>query len=153
MIICGKTFTEHRFQAIYYSQFVRGAFFTFNCLYSTRYQREIVQQTGFIFKIAHMENYDTVSQAVNGLRERGYLVDFNLTANCLVCNGDTYSVNDFEITEVHRFEGNTDPSDEAVVYAIESIRNGIKGILVSGYGVSAEGMSAEMALKLSIHYK
>jgi len=94
--------------------------------------------------------YDTLSEAVNGLRKRGYVTDFNLSENCLVCHGDKFDINDFEIVELHRFEGNTDPSDEAIVYAIESVK-GIKGILVSGYGISAEGMSAEMAKKLSMH--
>jgi hypothetical protein len=98
-----------------------------------------------------MVNYDTVSQAVSGLRERGYTVDFNLAENCLVCNGDRYDIHEFEITEVHRFEGDTDPADEAVVYAIESTGKGTKGILVSGYGISAEGLSAEMAGKLRMH--
>ncbi len=94
--------------------------------------------------------YDTVSEAVNGLKQRGFVVDFNLEENCLVCHGDKFDINDFEIVEVFRFEGNTDPSDEAIVYAIESVK-GTKGILVSGYGISAEGMSAEMAKKLSMH--
>ena len=93
--------------------------------------------------------YDTVSEAVSGLKKRNFNVDFNLEENCLVCHGDKFNVNDFEIVEVYRFEGNSDPSDAAVVYAIESV-NGMKGILVSGYGISAEGMSAEMAKKLSI---
>jgi hypothetical protein len=87
---------------------------------------------------------------VNGLKQRGFVVDFNLEENCLVCHGDKFDINDFEIVEVFRFEGNTDPSDEAIVYAIESVK-GTKGILVSGYGISAEGMSAEMAKKLSMH--
>lgn len=104
-------------------------------------------------KIKVMENYDTVSQAVNGLRDRGYTVDFNLAENCLICMGEKYAIQDFEITEVHRFEGDTDPSDEAVVYAIESIQKNTRGILVTGYGISAEGMSAEMASKLRVHYK
>jgi hypothetical protein len=94
--------------------------------------------------------YDTVSEAVNGLKKRGYNVDFNLDENCIVCHGDKFNVNDFEIVEVHRFEGNTDPSDEAVVYAIES-KNGMKGVLVNGYGISADTMDAEMAKKLSMH--
>ncbi|MEO7925004.1 MAG: hypothetical protein ABIR30_15085 [Chitinophagaceae bacterium] len=96
-----------------------------------------------------MISYDTVSEALNGLKKRGYDLDFNLTENCLVCQDDKFDVKDFEIVEVYRFEGNTDPSDEAVVYAIESV-SGTKGVLVSGYGISAEGMSAEMAKKLSI---
>jgi len=98
-----------------------------------------------------MYNYDTVSQAINSLKKRGFSLDFNLSDNCIVCNKDKFNPEDFEITEVYRFEGNTDPADEAVVYAIESNR-GHKGVLVSGYGISAEGMSADMAKKLSIHH-
>jgi hypothetical protein len=97
-----------------------------------------------------MHNYDTLSEAVNGLKSRGFDMDFNLAENCLVCHADKFNVNDFGIVEFYRFEGNTDPSDEAIVYAIES-NNGLKGVLVSGYGISAEGMSAEMAKKLSMH--
>lgn len=93
--------------------------------------------------------YDTLSEAVTGLKQRGYTLDFNLTENCLVCQGNRFDINNFEITEVHRFEGDTDPSDEAVVYAIEST-DGQKGVLVTGYGISAEGMSAEMVKKLTI---
>ncbi len=97
-----------------------------------------------------MYSYDTLSEAVNDLKKRGFDIDFNLQENCLICQGDKFDVNDFEITEVYRFEGNTDPSDEAIVYAIESV-NGVKGVLVNGYGISAEGMSAEMAKKLSMN--
>ncbi len=94
-----------------------------------------------------MNAYNTLSGAVNGLKERGFTLDFNLEENCLVCNEDKYDVNNFEIVEFHRFEGDSNPSDESIVYAIES-KNGLKGILVSGYGISAEGISAEMAGKL-----
>jgi hypothetical protein len=97
-----------------------------------------------------MYSYDTLSEAVNDLKKRGFDLDFNLQENCLICHGDKFNVNDFEITEVYRFEGNTDPSDEAVVYAIESF-NGKKGVLVNGYGISADMMDGEMAKKLRIH--
>jgi len=93
--------------------------------------------------------YDTVSAAVNGLKARGYVTDFNLAENCLICSDDRYDLDDFEIVEVYRFEGNSDPADEAAVYGIDS-RKGKKGVLVTGYGASAEGMSAEMAQKLAI---
>ena len=62
-----------------------------------------------------MYSYDTVSEAVNGLKTRGFELDFNLQENCLICHKDKFDVNDFEIVEVYRFEGNSDPSDEAVV--------------------------------------
>ena len=97
-----------------------------------------------------MYTYDTISDAVNGLKERGFSMDFNLAENCLICHDSKFHAEDFEITEVYRFEGNSDPADEAAVYAIES-NKGQKGVLVTGYGTSAEGMSSEMAKKLLIH--
>ena len=51
-------------------------------------------------------------------------------------------------TEFHRFEGNSDPGDEAIVYAIES-RNGLKGVLVNAFGVYSEPLSDDMMKKLS----
>ncbi|HUM98099.1 MAG TPA: hypothetical protein PK275_09595 [Chitinophagaceae bacterium] len=94
--------------------------------------------------------YETVSQAVKGLKERGFSVDFNLAENCIVCHEDKFNSEEFEITEIYRFEGNSDPSDEAVVYAIESV-TGIKGVLVNGYGISADPLTSAIAKKLSIH--
>jgi hypothetical protein len=97
-----------------------------------------------------MYTYDTVTEAVNGLKKRGFSLDFNLKENCLVCHEHKFDPADFEIVEVYRFEGNTDPADEAVVYAIQSV-DGQKGVLVSGYGPSADTMSSEMAKKLQIN--
>jgi hypothetical protein len=97
-----------------------------------------------------MYTYDTVTEAIKGLKDRGFTVDFNLLENCLVCNDTRFDVNDFEIVEFYRFEGDSDPSDEAVVYAIQSV-NGMKGVLVNGYGISADALSSEMAKKLNIH--
>jgi hypothetical protein len=97
-----------------------------------------------------MYTYDTVSAAVNGLKKRGFTMDFNLSENCLVCHEDKFNVDDFEIVEVYRFEGNSDPADEAVVYAIEG-NKGQKGVLVNGYGPSSDAMSSEMAKKLHVH--
>ena len=96
-----------------------------------------------------MYSYDTVTAAVEGLKQRGYTRDFNLNENCIICHEGQYDPKDFEIVEIHRFEGDSDPADEAIVYAIQSV-NGMKGILVSGYGISADEMSSEMAKKLSI---
>lgn len=95
-----------------------------------------------------MYAYDTMTDALRDLRTRGYTVDFSLAENCIICNEEKFSPADFEIVETYRFEGNTDPADEAVVYAIES-NTGIKGVLVNGYGVYANTMNAEMAKKIS----
>jgi len=102
-------------------------------------------------KLKFMYTYETVSEAVNGLKKRGFTMDFNLEENCIVCQEEKFDPDDFEIVEVYRFEGNTDPADEAVVYAIES-NKGHKGVLVNGYGPSSENMSMEMVKKLHIHH-
>jgi len=97
--------------------------------------------------------YDTVSETVNHLRERGYDMDFNLDFDCIVCKQHPHRLpaSEFEITEVHRFEGNSDPADAAIVYAIES-KHGLKGVLVNGYGTSADSVSNEMVEKLSVRH-
>jgi len=97
-----------------------------------------------------MYNYDTVTEAIKDLKVRGFTMDLNLQENCIVCNEEKFNPDDFEIVEFYRFEGDTDPSDEAVVYAIES-NSGMKGVLVNGYGISAEEMSDDIAKKLRIH--
>lgn len=94
--------------------------------------------------------YETLSEAINGLKERGYTMDFNIEENCLVCHEEKFRIEDFEIVEVHRFEGQSNPDDSSVLYAIESTK-GDKGILVSAFGAYAEGMSIDMAKKLSLH--
>lgn len=95
----------------------------------------------------HQLHYATVSKAIETLRKRGFTIDFNLEENCLVCNNEKFTPDDFKIVDVYRYEGNTDPADEASVYAIES-KTGAKGILVSGYGPSADTMSSAMLEKL-----
>jgi hypothetical protein len=97
-----------------------------------------------------MYSYDTVSEAINGLKDRGFVLDFNLSPDCLVCEETRLRPEAFEIVEVYRFEGDSDPADEAVVYGIEA-SDGRKGVLVNGYGISAEEMGSEMARKLELH--
>ena len=99
-----------------------------------------------------MFQYDTVSEAVNGLKKRGYDIDFNIHPDFIICNANSISLrpSEFEITEVHRFEGPSDPADEAIVYAIESV-HGHKGILVNGYGASADELNRQMIEKLKLN--
>jgi hypothetical protein len=98
-----------------------------------------------------MYAYDTVTEAIKGLKQRGYSIDFNLEFDKISCPDIPVSLapSEFEITEMYRFEGNSDPADEAVVYAIES-KHGQKGVLVNGYGISADSLGAEMMQKLSM---
>ena len=100
-----------------------------------------------------METYETVVDALNGLKAKGYSLDFNIAFDKLMCSDNEICLNphEFEITEVHRFEGETNPSDEDIVYAVESKEGNIKGTVTSAFGMYADAISTEMIQKLSMH--
>jgi hypothetical protein len=58
---------------------------------------------------------------------------------------------DFEIVEHHRFEGETNPSDSSIIYAIESKDGAMKGVLVGAYGMYSEAASDGLIRKLQVH--
>lgn len=93
--------------------------------------------------------YEPVSIAIKKLREKGFTRDFNLEENCIVCHPDKFSADQFDVVEIYRYEGNTDPADEATVYGIES-KSGVRGVLVTGQGASADLMTQEILEKLRI---
>jgi len=97
--------------------------------------------------------YDTLSEAVNDLQARGYTDELSLSAECVVCNGRNTSLHpdDFHIDEFHRFEGESNPSDESIVYAISSEKHGVKGVLVNAFGPGATPLNQAMVEKLSTH--
>jgi hypothetical protein len=100
-----------------------------------------------------MRSFDTLTEAMADLKSRGYDRDFNLRETFIECGqtGTKLSASDFEITEVYRFEGNTDPGDELVLYAIEAPVKGMKGTLVNAYGPYANTVSGELVAKLQIN--
>ena len=75
-----------------------------------------------------MENYDTVVAALDGLKSKGYTLDFNIAFDKLICSDNKICLHpdDFEIVESHRFEGDSNPDDEDVVYAVQSKDGAIK---------------------------
>ena len=99
-----------------------------------------------------MKSYVTLSETMNELRKQGYVEDFNLKQNCLECRDGEYKVfaNDFKVDSYYRFEGESNPSDAAILYAISSDRLGLKGVLVNAYGIYSEHATDEMLEKLKI---
>lgn len=100
-----------------------------------------------------MQDFDTLSQAMNALRKEGYVEDFNLQPNFLECrNGEIQvTANDFKVDHFFRFEGMSDPGDSSILYAISSEAHGLKGLMVNGYGVYTEGATDEMIERLKVH--
>jgi hypothetical protein len=55
---------------------------------------------------------------------------------------------EFEIDEFYRFEGQSNPSDMSIVYAISSAKYNLKGVLVNAYGVYADNATSALVAKL-----
>ncbi len=99
-----------------------------------------------------MDNYVTLSETMNKLRNEGYTEDFNLRQNCIECRNGEYKIfaEDFKVDKYYRFEGASNPSDSSILYAISSDRFGLKGVLVNGYGIYSDPATDELMEKLRI---
>lgn len=97
--------------------------------------------------------FDTVTEALQWLNLQGYTENFNLDTNCIRYNNNTKTMSpeEFKIEFLFRFEGDTDPGNEDIVYGITSETYNIKGVLTSAFGIYADAVSAEMVRKLSTH--
>jgi len=96
------------------------------------------------------ESYGTLSETINGLIKVGYTHDFNIKEDCLVCHqiDSILSPHDFQIDKVYRFEGESNPDDQSILYAISSTKFNIKGTLINGYGISSDDITAKIIEKL-----
>lgn len=97
-----------------------------------------------------MESYDTLVEGINALYKQGYSEDFNLKENCIECRNGAYKIfhDEFHIDKFFRFEDNTDPGDQSILYAISSDKYNLKGVLVNGYGIYSDSLTNEMMDKL-----
>ncbi|WP_268846535.1 hypothetical protein [Flavobacterium aestivum] len=94
--------------------------------------------------MAKMYHYSTVSEALEDLKEKGFTYDFNLNEADIVKNPDKY-----EIVHIYRYEGDSSPDDEAVVYGIKS-SSGEKGVYVAGFAANSVNEATQVLIQLSI---
>lgn len=98
-----------------------------------------------------MKHFETLTEAMEDLRGRGYEHDFAPKKDYLQEKStDTKLTSDeFNVDEFHRFEGTSDPGDEMTLYAITAA-NGMKGVFVSAQGTYANEVSAELMAKFNV---
>ena len=99
-----------------------------------------------------MKNYDSLIDALNDLKARGYTQYFEMEQSTIYCGllNLRLTPEEFTVDEVYRFENDSTPDDSSVLYVISG-SNGVKGTLVDAYGVYAENLSFDMAHKLQIN--
>jgi hypothetical protein len=87
------------------------------------------------------ESPETVLEAVQLLEREGYTASIDVRTDgmvhCATCS-HSHPVGEALVDRVFRFEGASDPDDEAIVLAVRCPRCGAKGIIVSGFGPSAD---------------
>lgn len=98
-----------------------------------------------------MKNYDTLTEAINIKQAEGYTFDFNLSSSTLQCRklNKTFDSSEFTVDSFYRFEGDSNPDDSSILYAI-STEYGLKGLLVDAYGAYSDNLNVEMIQKLKI---
>lgn len=96
----------------------------------------------------HKTDYDTLSQAINALTKDGYKEGFTTQDDKIIgsISSKAYLPEDLLIVETYRFDGMTDPQDDAIVFAIEA-KDGNKGTLVMSYS-SQHNQNVELIKKI-----
>ncbi len=77
---------------------------------------------------------ETMVDALRRLEDAGYTTSFRAEGGFLVGGGVTDRPEEYHVDEVARFEGDTDPSDEAAVFALTHGPSGTKGTYTVTYG-------------------
>lgn len=98
-----------------------------------------------------MRAFDTLVEAINTLKEEGFTLDFNLEKDNIYCKElqQGFAPDAFKVLEYFRFEGDSNPDDSSILFAIQT-KDGHKGLLLDAYGAYAGEVSNELmqALKL-----
>jgi len=120
---------------------------------SSNFKEEFTLVSILFFKLElksmkKMYHYATVEKALEELKAKGYTIDFNIEEDQILRNPSH-----FAIVEIYRYEGMSNPDDEATVYGINNKENGSKGVFVAGNLAFAESDVAKILLKLEIDDK
>lgn len=94
---------------------------------------------------------DTVSQTLQRLDAAGFVDDLVAVDGGLrsVATHQQFRPTDVVVVEVVRFEGMSDPDDEAIVFALASPDGTPLGTYTAAYGPDANGANAEVITHLS----
>jgi len=92
----------------------------------------------------------TVTEAVAFLREQGYTDEVELKGTDLVSGRTniTCALANVIVDHTFRFEGNSDPADEAIVLGLRYPDSDIRATLVSAFGPDADPATAEFFRRL-----
>jgi hypothetical protein len=105
-----------------------------------------------VMENAEKTNMKTLSQCMTKLIQNGFTANFMVFEGKLtiIDEPQKYTPEQVKIDNFYRFEGESDPSDTSILYAIQT-HDGTKGIIADAYGVYADtGVSEFMKQVIDI---
>ena len=86
-----------------------------------------------------MPYMNTLSASMSCEVNNGYIESFKVTQKGLyaISNGRFYRPEQIQSSKFYRFEGESNPDDNAIMYVIEAY-DGTRGTLVDAYGICAD---------------
>jgi|TARA_R110002110_G_scaffold80326_2_gene209238 hypothetical protein len=108
-----------------------------------------IRQSGTVLKMTPDDPMETLSQATTRLTRAGYDENYTARNGRLACGsgGTSRDPAKMAIDEIVRFEGESDPGDEAIVYALDA-GHGHRGLYVAAYGPTATADDIAVAAAL-----
>jgi hypothetical protein len=78
----------------------------------------------------------SMATCLNKMVKEGYTEDFKVTEQGLesIHQHGSFRPEEIQVVNFFRFEGESDPDDNAILYVIET-NNGTKGLLIDAYGI------------------
>lgn len=96
----------------------------------------------------------TMTSILEELETNGYTVQFKATDSGLLslASKKVYKPHEVRINHYFRFEGESNPDDSAIVYALET-KNGELGTLIDSYGAFPDTEVSQFILKVKEIHK
>ena len=79
----------------------------------------------------------TLASCITQLQSEGFKENFIVKDDKLQASEKSYSPGQVDILNFYRFEGESDPADNSILYAIET-DDGTRGLLTDAYGAYAD---------------
>ena len=94
---------------------------------------------------------ETLREAIARLEALGFRDSFEPADGGLraLGAGSVFAPQTLVVEEVVRFEGESDPSEEAILFALRSRSGDVRGTFVAGYGTLSDPARAEIVRGLS----
>jgi len=98
-----------------------------------------------------IDGTETPAHAVERLHAGGYAHDFVADRFGLrdVATGLLHAPETLVIDEVVRYEGQSDPGDETIIYALRDKDGRVRGVYSAAYGPAADPLDAEIMSRLT----